>query len=316
MNYKIRLDETVGGHRKVKVDCPYCKARKRFTRYYNFEANEYPGELYGRCDRQETCGAHVSPPRQKGPLKSNVWGRIDPRTVAKSFQRYEINPFAQYLFSQFDEDEVYAQLAKYEVGTSKAWGGATIFWQRDAKGAYRSGKVMGYDKKGHRKANETTWAHSLMKMKDFQLEQCFFGEHLLKDAGRDEVVAIFESEKTAILYDMYCPDQYVCLACGNSNGMGGKSLNREKCRPLRGREVLLFPDSSKGDIFATQWENLAQQMQESGINAQVVRWDEEALTEQQKGQGLDVADLLGESVYLPESLIQHEQPEKAFYLPF
>lgn len=314
MKYHIRLDEPASGHRKVKIDCPYCRGRKTFSRYYDFDKGEYIGDSYGRCDRENRCGAHVPPPKQKQDYTVPVRTRIDASIVQRTLQGYARNQLLQYLCTLFDKDEVYATAAKYEVGTAKMWGGASVFWQRDIKKQYRSGKIMGYDKAGHRVKGQTTWAHTAMRLKSFEIEQCLFGEHLLAE-DKETPVAVFESEKTALIYDLFEPGLYLCLACGAKDGMGGKSLNRTKVAPLLGRDVVLFPDSSPDRKTFAQWVDLAKQMQEHGINAQVLDWEEVLLPEHQN-KGLDVADLITAQPFIPTELIQHVDPDKEFYLPF
>ena len=75
----------------------------------------------------------------------------------------------------------------YRVGTSKRWGGATVFWQTDRDGNVRAGKIMGYDAvTGHRikePFNQVSWVHSVRKVQDFRMKQCLFGEHLLSDSS-------------------------------------------------------------------------------------------------------------------------------------
>lgn len=76
-----------------------------------------------------------------------------------------------------------------------------------------------------------------MKQPEFALQQCFFGEHLLRN--NINPVAIVESEKTAIIASVYFP-KFIWIAAGNLNG-----LNEEKCSVLKGRHVILYPDLSK-----------------------------------------------------------------------
>lgn len=71
-------------------------------------------------------------------------------------------------------------------------------------------------------------------MPDFELKQCLFGEHLLRDKAKP--IAIVESEKTAIIASVYLP-QFIWLAVGSLT-----NLNAEKCSVLKGRTVTLFPD--------------------------------------------------------------------------
>ena len=90
----------------------------------------------------------------------------------------------------------------YRIGTSSKWGGATVFWQTDINGQVRTGKVMCYNAEtGHRVKEPqafVSWAHSELKLQDFHLKQCLFGEHLLKNSSSP--VMLVESEKTERLF--------------------------------------------------------------------------------------------------------------------
>ena len=85
----------------------------------------------------------------------------------------------------------------YRIGTSSKWGGAAVFWQIDINGQVRTGKVMCYNAEtGHRVKGPqafVSWAHSELKLHDFRLKQCLFGEHLLKNSSSP--VMLVESEK-------------------------------------------------------------------------------------------------------------------------
>lgn len=78
--------------------------------------------------------------------------------------------------------------------------------------------------------------------------QCFFGLHLVNG---DKPVAIVESEKTAILCSEYIP-LFTWLAAGALNG-----LNEGKMRPLKGLDVILFPDQGAYN----KWKQIAEQLQ-------------------------------------------------------
>ena len=72
---------------------------------------------------------------------------------------------------------------------------------------------------------------------DWTLTQCLFGEHLLSaSANHDKVVAVVESEKTAVVCAIQYPD-CVWLATG-----GKSQLAIDKMKVLAGRTVILFPD--------------------------------------------------------------------------
>lgn len=174
----------------------------------------------------------------------------------------------------------------YRVGTSKHWSGSCVFWQTDINGCVRTGKVMLYDADNGKRVkhpfNHVTWVHSLLKLPDFNLRQCFFGEHLLP-MNRGKPVAIVESEKTALVAAYYLPE-YVWLASGGKNGC----FNTDALRVLRGRQVILYPD-----IGATeQWRQKLTQLRNIGIEASIFSYLEEVATDNERTAGLDIADYL------------------------
>ena len=79
------------------------------------------------------------------------------------------------------------------------------------------------------------WAHSELKLQDFHLKQCLFGEHLLINSSSP--VMLVESEKTAVVMSHFIPD-YIWLATGGKNGC----FNSEAMQIFKGREVTLIPD--------------------------------------------------------------------------
>ena len=171
----------------------------------------------------------------------------------------------------------------YRIGTSSKWGGAAVFWQIDINGQVRTGKVMCYNAEtGHRVKGPqafVSWAHSELKLHDFRLKQCLFGEHLLKNSSSP--VMLVESEKTAVVMSHFIPD-YIWLATGGKNGC----FNSEAMQVLKGREVTLIPD-----LGATEQWN-AKSALLSGICKKVTVSDilERTATEEQRSQGLDIAD--------------------------
>ena len=174
----------------------------------------------------------------------------------------------------------------YRVGTSKHWPGSCVFWQTDINGCVRTGKVMLYDADNGKRVkhpfNHVTWVHSLLMLPDFNLRQCFFGEHLLP-MNRGKPVAIVESEKTALVAAYYLPE-YVWLASGGKNGC----FNNEALRVLRGRQVILYPDIGATD----QWRQKLTQLRDLGIETSIFNFLEEVATDDERTAGLDIADYL------------------------
>ena len=161
----------------------------------------------------------------------------------------------------FGADEVDKMIARYFIGTSNHWSGATVFWQRDGRGCIHGGKIMQYNpdngKRVKTPTNRITWVHTALKIPNYILRQCMFGEHLLKKYP-DMFVGIVESEKTAIIASGVITD-CIFLACG-----GCQNLTNAMCEPLRGRNVVLFPDngklaqwSAKGRILRPMFKTLS-----------------------------------------------------------
>ena len=123
---------------------------------------------------------------------------------------------------------------------------AIIFLQIDQDNQCRTGKIMQYNPvTGHRikdpnKPGRINWLHSILKRRkqlpsDWQLTQCLFGEHLLRQHP-DTTIALVESEKTAIISSALMP-QYTWLATGGKSG-----LTSERLSSLKGRKIIVFPD--------------------------------------------------------------------------
>lgn len=151
----------------------------------------------------------------------------------------------------------------YRLGATRT--GGVIFWQIDIEGRLRTGKVMHYHPDGHRVKDAEDFArmrgvpftekspqplyfyHSQLRRQGVigegqRVEQCLFGEHLL--AGRpDATVCLVESEKTAVVCSILYP-QYLWLATG-----GCQQLSVRKLAVLRGREVVVYPDSGELELW-------------------------------------------------------------------
>jgi hypothetical protein len=172
----------------------------------------------------------------------------------------------------------------YNIGTSKHWNGATVFWQMDRNNKIRSGKIMLYDslsgKRIKQPFNHITWVHKLLKLKDFNLSQCFFGEHLLK---QNKPIAIVESEKTAIIASAYL-SKFTWLAVGSLN-----NLSAQRCKILEGKTVVLYPDLNGYNLWKEKADKIAQ---ETDIKFIVSDLLEKNANNEERKNGLDLADYL------------------------
>jgi hypothetical protein len=146
--------------------------------------------------------------------------------------------------------------------------------------------------------NHISWVHGLLspksevdsqksktdlrpETKEYRLQQCFFGEHLLP-ADPFKTVAIAESEKTAVICSFFYP-KYIWLAAGSLEG-----LNRDKCKVLKDRSVILYPDVNGYD----KWRQKAREMKLRLVTANftVDGTLERTATPAERERGIDMAD--------------------------
>ena len=205
-------------------------------------------------------------------------------------RRYDINRLYRYFTKVMGKENVDKLFSLYRVGTSRRWGGATVFWQIDRNSNVRAGKIMGYDAvTGHRikePFNQVSWVHSVRKVQDFRMKQCLFGEHLLSDNSAvmsAKPVAIVESEKTALVAAHFIPD-FIWLATGGIHGC----FNGEAVQALDGREVILFPDLKATEEWR-RWLPLLKSICRRATCSDLL---ERIATNEQRSQGLDIADFL------------------------
>jgi len=89
-----------------------------------------------------------------------------------SLKAYESNHFVSYLIDLFGLEATSALVGKYFIGTSKHWDGASVFWQIDAKGKVRTGKIMLYSpttgKRVKEPSNYITWIHTRLNRRSFK----------------------------------------------------------------------------------------------------------------------------------------------------
>jgi hypothetical protein len=285
--------------KRGKAICPACE-RKTYVLYIDNTTGEPLHSTVGKCDRTVNCGHHyppkqyftdnhisfdtisnVVPYRKPTPKPQPRPSYIDADIFKKSLQEYENNALVQYLCKIVGDKATRQTVESYYIGTSK--NGGTVFWQIDVAGKIRTGKVIQYATDGHRRKDVSPpvgWVHTTLKISDFVLVQCLFGEHLLRDAAK--IIAIVESEKTAIVASVYLP-QFIWLACGGSEG-----LNIDKCRCLKGRDIVLYPDAGMFD----KWNNKAEALRTICKSASVSNLIETTATETERKAGFDLSDYL------------------------
>ncbi|NLH33797.1 MAG: hypothetical protein GX470_07695 [Lentimicrobium sp.] len=279
--------------------CPAC-GKRRFVRYIDKETGELLPERFGRCDREINCGYNLNP-YKAGYLtntEQNTWNPppppkpqpssyINPELFRQSLKNYNQNNFTTWLTSLLDLATVNELVSRYHIGTSKHWPGATVFWQIDQNGLIHSGKIMLYNQYDGKRIkepyNHINWVHKVANLQNFNLSQCYFGEHLLA-FNPTKPIALVESEKTAIIASVYLP-QFNWLAVGSLN-----NLSIEKFRPLAGRKIALWPDLN---CFG-KWSQKATELQKEYPRTSITVSDllEKKCTFIERQKGFDLADFL------------------------
>jgi hypothetical protein len=304
---KFRFELEKGG---LKYTCPAC-GKIRFVRYLDTFTGDQVADEVGRCDREDSCGYHLTPKehflltgknplnsvsipaRKREPVKEQELSFLDAHVIRASLSRYNQNNFCRWLCLEFGEQKAFELTAQYKVGTSKhrftckdfpgyrSEAGSSVFWQIDRSGRIRAGKVMLYNSSTGRRVkepfNHVQWVHKLMKIEPYHLQQCLFGEQLLV-VDTVKPVAIVESEKTAIVAAGFMPEFIWTATAGKNN------LNKEKLKGLQGRRVTLFPDLGAFE----KWGSIADGM--PGVKVSDIL--ERRATETDRVAGLDLADYL------------------------
>lgn len=290
-----------------KHTCPRCGRRKTFKRYVDTQTGELLPEHVGKCDRLDNCGYHY-PPRdyfRDGGIRpadtdGRAWEPEPPPRPPYLHQRAEVvalrarperNTLSMYWRDRIGADRWDAVARDYALGTWQEghMAGAAVYWQVDAHGKVKAGKVMLYDADGHRKKEGgTNWVHAMKGgiPDGHRLEQCLFGEHLLKGWPMDGPVAVVESEKTAMIAAALMP-AFRWVAVGS---VGGFTLN--KLQALTGRKVLAFPDLSKDGTAYTKWREKAVEIGHIFDAVHISDVLERSATDADREAGLDIGDYL------------------------
>jgi hypothetical protein len=234
----------------------------------------------------------------KPPLRGGLEGL--PFSYIERSASYRSN-LVRFLCEILTEEQINSIGENYALGATK--NKEVIFWQIDINGKVRTGKIMQYNPEtGRRLKHESgaiDWVHNKLKKsgtlpEDFNLQQCFFGEHLLK-LYLDKPVAIVESEKSSLIASAVFPN-LIWLAAGNLNG-----LSLEKCQVLKGRNVTLFPDLGAFE----KWSDKAWIIEkECNCKINISTLLEDIATPEAKVNGFDIADYLIEELKNKTNQIQ------------
>jgi hypothetical protein len=239
---------------------------------------------------------------------------IPVEVLKKTRQGWEHNMFLQNLLNRipypFNPSAIENIIVHYQLGTvlKGYMAGAVTFPFIDEMNNIRAIQVKQFDESNH--TTTTTFLHSIIEknlieanspipewLKQYHENElkvsCLFGAHLLPKYPCNPV-ALVEAPKSAIIATLYYglpekPDRLLWLAVYNLS-----SLSLEKCRVLKGRTVILFPDLSKEGTAFQLWSEKAKTMEKQlpGIRFIVNNLLEQKASTKAKSKGYDLADYL------------------------
>lgn len=312
--YRYTLDTGTKKH-----VCPKC-GKVRFVRYIDTETGQYLPENYGRCDRESNCGYHLNPylagfAKGEGvemlpyrpPMTIQQPVYFMPESVlTATLKGYENNVFIQNLLKLAPVKDIERVISNYRLGTITQGerSGAVTFPFIDNAGNVRTIQAKQFNEQNH--TQSTDFVHSIVErhyqktgeplpgwLQDYRKNEkfvsCLFGEHLLNRYPVNPI-ALVEAPKTAVIGALYyglpdSPDRLLWLAVYNKS-----SLNLDKCKALKGRKVILFPDLNA----FTDWSEKAKEISAKLPGSRFVVSDllEKNASESERINGLDLADYL------------------------
>ena len=232
---------------------------------------------------------------------ANTIQRIDYKWVEKFGQGQDSSFHRSVVASGLlTAEELQAASEIFHLGTTKDK--RVVYWQIDAEGRVRDGKLMAYDEHCHRvkpgehdTTSSVSWAGYEFRQcglldKDWEATHCLFGLHQL-NSRPDATVCIVEAEKTAVICSQKFKD-CIWMAAG-----GMEQLNVDKLRPLVGRQVILYPDTDpEGETFK-KWYDIAWRARcELELDIAICDVLEKNATPEQKEAKIDLVDFIEKDI--------------------
>ena len=272
-------------------------------------ADSYPSRSTWRQNNNQTKINHQQTtsiqPTTMQPFTTqptaNTIRRIDYKWVEK-FKQGQDSSFHRSVVASglLTAEELQAASEIFHLGTTKDK--RVVYWQIDAEGRVRDGKLMAYDERCHRvKPGEhdtrrsVSWAGYEFRQcglldRNWEATHCLFGLHQL-NSRPDDMVCIVEAEKTAVICSQKFKDS-IWMAAG-----GLEQLNVDKLRPLIGRQVILYPDTDpEGEAFK-KWYDIAWRARcELEMDIAICNVLEENATPEQKEAKIDLVDFIEKDI--------------------
>lgn len=289
------------------LDCPQCGKPKKYRDMYDTATGQPVAHL--ECGACFSCGYDYKVrdyfndhPEARIEARSADWQPLPPPPITYIDRRHVTDYMTTdltkgnllaYLMPILGKDVMLPVLRRYGIGVDVD---GSIRWpQIDENRKIREIKIQQHNRfNGHREGL-TCMFHKTLRDKgeidpESAQEQCLFGQHLLAKVDEDTIVAITESEKTAIIFAILYP-QVIWLATGGE-GNFGLIIKAQKILRLCGA-VIIYPDAGS----LTKWKEAARQLQLNNVE----------FSDLCSGHphNVDLADLL---IY--EYLSTHKQPQQ------
>lgn len=291
-----------------------CDRESKCGYFLNPYKDGYAKAIWEQEQGNKTEWKPQQPKRIKKPVNKPKRAFIPVEVFNRTRAGYEQNTFIQNLLLRvafpFEVQDIEKVISLYHLGTVQNGyrSGANTFPFIDIQNKVRAIQVKQFDEQNH--TTGTDFLHSIIEKhharknkplpewleaynKNETKVSCLFGEHLLSKYPYNPV-ALVEAPKTAIYGTLYFgfPEQHtnlLWLAVYNLS-----SLNLNKCKALKGRNVYLFPDLSKDGKAFELWSNKATEIQKrlQGTYFHVSDLLEQLAPQQDKEQGKDIADYL------------------------
>jgi len=230
---------------------------------------------------------------------------ITQELMQKSLCHYEHNNLVKFLNRRLGEGTMTRLMDNYQMGTSKRWTGANAFWYLDELSQPIDAHITCYDAEtGQQNSkSQSEWLSTLIGQQNPDVEKSvlFYGLHLLNGHPRSPI-GLVEEEKTAIVCS-YFLSQYVWLSASSFEESLWKGNDMDY---LIHRKVVLFPSLNS----YCKMKKIAEVLNAKGVMAVVSEYLEQHADEQDRRQGMSIADFLLRKVLLDQETchLRHLSP--------
>lgn len=230
---------------------------------------------------------------------------ITQELMQKSLCHYEHNNLVLFLNRRLGEGTMTKLMANYQIGTSKRWTGANAFWYLDQHGHPIDARVTCYDAETGQQndKSQSEWLSTLIGQQNPAVEKSvrFYGLHLLNGQPRSPI-GLVEEEKTAIVCSHFL-SQYVWLSASSFEESFWMGSDMDF---LIHRKAVLFPSLNS----YCKMNKIAEVLNAKGVMAVVSEYLEQHADEQDRRQGMSIADFLLRKVLLDQETrhLRHLSP--------